>query len=103
MKTYREIIEQPDDTEQARDWINDYYVTIDLKNEQIFEKIKDFVFEVLPKKYGTKKQVMKEIRKRYPKFNRKELNDYISALDESRLEKLVGLIYDAIGKWDGGQ
>ena len=86
-------------TENNRDWhyyIDDDYATLDPKKKnEIFEVIKKFIYN-LPMKYSNKKEVFAQMRKDKIRVPVKEVNDYIEGLDESRLEELVGIIWDYV-------
>jgi hypothetical protein len=108
MKRYNDNIQEAynsmstgdDDTRQARNYINDFYSTLDMKQDALFKLFKDMIYN-LPKKYSNKKEILQYIRKNYPKANKKEIDAYIGGLDESRLEELVGLIFKVLRQWDG--
>lgn len=90
------------------DWtyyIDEGYLTLadrskqkSMSQDELFNLFKDFIYK-LPKKYSNKKQIFDEMRSDKIKFNRKEVNNYIEGLDESRLEELVGIINDSLKKW----
>ena len=80
--------------------IDDNYQTLKMTHNQLFEIFKKLIYD-LPKKYSTKKEIIQQLRKDKIKFKPKELNSYIDGLDESRLEELVGIIFDSLKKWDG--
>ena len=87
-----------DDTELAKNHINDNYQTIALNRLKLKDVLKEYIYN-LPKKYSTKKEVLTYIRKEYPKPERKDIKVYIEGLDESRLEEFVGFMMNAVDKW----
>jgi hypothetical protein len=98
MKTFAQILNEKDE-----DWqysVNDYYLTLDISKSRFKDLINEFIYK-LPKKHSNKKKVLADIRSDGIKMSPKKVNDYIDSLDESRLEELVGFMYDAIDKWDG--
>lgn len=86
------------DTKQAKYWVDEQYLTINLKENKLIEIMNKFVYS-LPKKYSNKKEIIQKIQQENPKYDRKDVKNYIDSLDESRLEELVGFFIDSIKKW----
>lgn len=89
---------------EMKEWqnsVNDYYLTIDrkkLSNNGLKELLNKFIYNI-PKKYSNKKEILAGLRKDGERISPKEFNSYIDGLDESRLEELMGKIYDAVDDW----
>jgi len=83
------------DDSEAKEFINDFYLTINLKERELQNIFHKFIYS-LPEKYSTKKETLERIRKEWPKANVKDLKEYIDGFDESRLEGFVVKIYKVI-------